>query len=145
MLNKSERHALISGAVQRLWTVYQGMNNFYDEPPFAERLKRLSERGPIPETAQEQFVQVVVGCYIGNGYDVFWAAEPYYGSMIRSFSPREVNFLVFLTRSNTVLARRIQSNSSHRRRLAEAMRLIDPATVSSSARPDYNWWIQNNS
>jgi hypothetical protein len=145
LLNESERHALISGAVQRLWMVHQGMNNFYNEPPFAERVSRLSEQGPIPETAQEQFVQVVVGCYIGNGYGVSWAAEPYYESMIRSFSPREVNLLVSLTRGDTVLARRIQSHSTCRRRLVQAMSLIDPATVPSAARADYDRWIQNNS
>lgn len=145
LLNESERHALISGAVQSLWIVHQGMNNFYNEPPFAERLNRLSEQGPIPETAQEQFVQVVVGCYIGNGYGVSWAAARYYESMIRSFSPHEVNLLVFLAKGNTILARRIQSNLSCRQRLAQAMRLIDPATVPSAARVDYDRWTQDNS
>jgi hypothetical protein len=36
LLNESERHGLISHAISRLWTVHQGMNNFYNEPPFAE-------------------------------------------------------------------------------------------------------------
>lgn len=39
LLNESERHSVISNAVQRLWNVHQGMNNFYNEPPFAERLE----------------------------------------------------------------------------------------------------------
>lgn len=144
LLNEAERHALISREVQRLWTIHQGMNNFHNEPPFAKRLKELSEQGPIPETAQEQFVQVVISCYIGNGYGVSWAAEPCYESMVRSFSPREVNLLIGLTRGNTVLAQRIQNNSSCRGRLAQAMSLIDSATVPRSARADYDRWIQNN-
>ena len=94
LLNESERHSLISGLVKRLWVVHQGMNNFYNEPPFAERLSRLSEQEPIPETIQEQFVHTVVGCYIGNGYGISRAAESYYESMIRSFSPKEVGLMI---------------------------------------------------
>lgn len=143
-LNESERHALISGALENLWIVHQSMNNFYNEPSFAERLRKLSEQAPTPETAQEQFVQVVVSCYIGNGYGVSRAAEPHYISMIRSFSPREVGLLVAMTRGDSVLARRIQSNSLCRRRLVQAMRLIDSATVPSLVRADYNRWVQDN-
>ncbi|MGH7951176.1 MAG: hypothetical protein ACREFE_04560, partial [Limisphaerales bacterium] len=116
LLNESERHSVISNAVQRLWTVHLGMNNFYNEPPFAERLKALSEQGPIPETAQEQFVYNVVGCYIGNGYGVSWAAATAYESMIQEFSPREVSIMIGLARSNTSVGKRIQDDSSCRTR-----------------------------
>lgn len=68
LLNESERHALVSNAVKRLWTVHQSFNNFYNEPPFAERLRILSKQGGIPETAQEEYVQTVVGCYVGDPY-----------------------------------------------------------------------------
>jgi len=77
LLNESERHVLISNAVKRLWTVHQGFNNFYNEPPFAERLKRISEQGGIPETAQEEYVRTIVGCYVGNPFGVSHAAEPF--------------------------------------------------------------------
>jgi hypothetical protein len=144
LLNESERHAVISTAVRRLWTVHQGMNNFHNEPPFAERVRKLSEQGSIPATAQEEFVQVVVGSYIGNGYGVSWAAEPHYESMIRSFSPREVHHLLFLTRDGTIIARRIQGHPLCRSRFAQAVRLIDRATVPQTALPDYDRWTQNN-
>ena len=68
LLNESERHSVISAAVGRLWDVHLAMNNFYNEPPFAERLMNLSDVEPIPSTIQEKFVLTVVGCYIGNGY-----------------------------------------------------------------------------
>ena len=67
-LNEAERHSVISAAVRQLWNIHLGMINFYNEPPFAERLMRLSELEAIPETIQEQFVHNVVGCYIGNTY-----------------------------------------------------------------------------
>lgn len=70
LLNESEQHAVFYRAIERLWNVHNGTNNFYNEPPFAERLLELSLHGAVPETAQEQFVQVVVCCNIGNGYGV---------------------------------------------------------------------------
>ncbi|BDA13706.1 hypothetical protein KAM339_022470 [Aeromonas caviae] len=74
LLNESEQHVIFSRATERLWNVHNGMNNFYNEPPFAERLLELSQQGAVPETVQEQFVQTVVCCNIGNGYGVSWAA-----------------------------------------------------------------------
>jgi len=142
LLNESERHSMISSAVQRLWTVHLGMNNFYNEPPFADRLKSLSDQGPIPETAQEQFVHTVIGCYIGNGYGVCWAATGAYESMIQGFSPREVTIMIALARSNTIVGRRIQNDGSCRTRFVRALKLIDRASVPSGVLADYDKWTQ---
>src|SRR5690606_35911576 len=38
LLSETERHALISTACKNLMAVHQGMNNFYNEGPFAERV-----------------------------------------------------------------------------------------------------------
>lgn len=145
LLNESERHSVISNAVKTLWTVHQGMNNFYNEPPFAERLRRLSEQGAIPETAQEQFVYAVVSCYIGNSYGVSWAAEPHYETMIRSFSPREISIMISAARGTSILRKRIQHYSSCRSRYAQALRLLDPKSVPSSATADFKHWTQSSS
>jgi len=141
LLNESERHSVISNAVQRLWTVHLGVNNFYNEPPFAERVKLLADQGPIPETAQEQFVQCVVGCYIGNGYGICWAAEPFYVATIRSFSPREVSIMIGLSRSNNLVGRRIQTGGQCSKRFSRALGLIDRASVTSGSMTDYEKWI----
>ena len=116
LLSQSERHSVISGAVRQLWDVHSGMNNFYNEPPFAERLMKLSEAEPIPETIQEHFVQTVVGCYIGNGYGVSRAAVQYYRSMIRSFSPKEIAILISANRGRSTVANRVRHDSSCRKR-----------------------------
>ena len=142
LLNESERHSVISGAVRRLWTVHLGFDNFYNEPPFAERLMKLSEAEPIPETIQEQFVHTVVGCYIGNGYGVSRAALRYYRSMIKSFSPKEIAILISANRGNTTVAGRIQRISSCRQRFLEALEMIEIGSVSRSLRTDYNRLIQ---
>ena len=142
LLNESERHSLISNAVSEMWRVHQGLNNFYNEPPFARRLSNLAQQGRIPETAEEEFVDVVVSCYVGNGYGVSWAAIPYYERLIRSFTADEVSVLVALAKGNTLLARRLQNHTSCRRRFSLALTLIDSATVPSAARADFDQWIR---
>ena len=142
LLNESERHSVISAAVRRLWDVHLAMNNFYNEAPFAERLLKLSEVEAIPETIQQQFVDTVVGCYIGNGYGVSRAAVAYYEAMIQSFSPREIASLVSIRRRKTTVAERIQSWNSCRNRLLGAMQLIDTGSIPPTLKSEYTRVIQ---
>jgi len=142
ILNDSERHGVISSAINRLWGVHQGMNNFYNEPPFAERLQKLSEQEAIPDTIQESYVNIVIGCYIGNGYGVSNAAIPHYETMIRGFSPREIDFAVSLPGPNTIVGRRISGKASCKRNFADALRLIDKGSVPNAAKAAYDKYIQ---
>ena len=142
LLNESERHSVISAAVRQLWNVHLGLNNFYNEPPFAERLLKLSEAEPIPETIQEQFVQTVVVCYIGNGYGVSHAAVPYYRTMIESFSPKEKAVLILAGRGKSKVAERVKSSSFCRQRFLEALQLIDSRSISPSLRIEYQRLIR---
>lgn len=142
LLNESERHGLVSHAVSRLWTVHQGMDNFYNEPPFAERLRRISEQGAIPETIQEQYVHVVIGCRMGNGYGVCRAAIADYDAMIQGFSPREISIAVEIHRTNTIVGRRTHTTGSCRSNYVAALRMIDRASVPSGAQTDYDTYTQ---
>lgn len=139
LLNESEQHVVFSRAIDRLWNVHNGMNNFYNEPPFAERLLEITQQGAVPETIQDSFVQTVVCCRIGNGYGVSNAAVPYYDEMIKSFSPREVATLVRAAVDNTsTIGRRISNNGSCRKNLKTVLELIDAASVSNSVKADYD-------
>jgi hypothetical protein len=60
ILNESEQHRVFYRAVERLMNVHNEMNNFYNEPAFAERLLELTSQGAVPETIQKQYVQVMV-------------------------------------------------------------------------------------
>ncbi|QOJ21958.1 MAG: hypothetical protein HRU77_15460 [Gammaproteobacteria bacterium] len=142
LLNESEQHAVFSRAIERLMTAHLALNNFYNEPPFAERLSELSRQGEVPETAQEAYVSAVVGCYIGNGYGVSWAAEPYYKKMIESFSPREISHMIKLAGAGGALNRRISSNTSCKSRYKEALNLIDAASVPSGVKADYETFLK---
>lgn len=130
LLNESEQHHIFSRAVDRLWTVHNGMNNFYNEPAFAERLLELSLQGAIPETVQEEYVQTVGCCRVGNGYGVSNAAVKYYDQMIQNFSPREISVLLqSATSNNNTLGRRVLAGGSYRSNFKTLLGLIDPASV----------------
>ncbi len=137
LLNESEQHAVFSKAIDRLMSAHLGLNNFYNEPPFAERLYELSKNSNVPETVQEAYVEAVVTCYMGNGYGISWAAEPYYKKMIEAFSPREISLMVSLARKGGALYRRITSSSSCAKRYKEALYIIDPSSVPSGVKADY--------
>ncbi|MCK8077666.1 hypothetical protein MSG34_15990 [Vibrio sp. 1CM2L] len=139
LLNESEQHVVFSRAIDRLWNAHNGMNNFYNEPPFAERLLEVSQQGAIPETIQDHFVQTVVSCRIGNGYGISNAAISYYNDIIRSFSPREVATLIrsAITRS-TIIGRRVSSHGNCRRNLKSVLELIDAASIPNGVKADYD-------
>lgn len=143
LLNESEQHAIFYRAIERLWNIHNSMNNFYNEPPFAERLLELSKQSAIPETIQEQFVQTVVCCTIGNGSGVCWAATASYEQLIRSFSPREIAMMINLAvTSTTTLARRVLGHTSCRQRFKYTLTLIDPASVPSGVKAAYDTFMR---
>lgn len=119
------------------------MNNFYNETPFAERLLELSRQGAVPETVQEQFVQVVVCCNVGNGYGVCWAASTSYDQIVKSFSPREIATMIRLAATpETTLGRRVASQPSCRERFKQNLKLIDPASVPSGVKSAYEQFLK---
>lgn len=143
LLNESEQHAVFYRAIERLWNVHNGGNNFYNEPPFAERLLELSLQGAVPETIQEQFVQVVVCCNIGNGYGVCWAASTSYEQIIRNFSPREIATMIRLATANeSTLGRRVNTLPPCRARFKSTLALIDPASVPSGVKAAYDHFMR---
>lgn len=139
LLNESEQHAVFSKATTRLWNVHNGMNNFYNEPPFAERLLELTQQGAIPETMQETLVHVVACCTVGNGYGVSNAAVPYYKKIVEAFSPREIATLIRLAMNrHSDLGRRLSNSAAARTRLKQALELFDPASIPSGVKTDYD-------
>ena len=90
LLGEGEVHSLITSASRTLLRVHDDWNNFYNEPPFAERLEYLSRHSGVPESAQAVFVEAVITCGIGNIYGVSNAAMPSYRAMVKSFSPKEI-------------------------------------------------------
>lgn len=142
LLDESERHGIIAKAVERLWNTHRSFDNFYNEPPFAERLLELSHAGEIPETIREQYIEAVVGCFIGNGYGISRAAEPMYIKMIQEFSPKEIVVLLQLTKGDGIVSRRIVHDPSCKSRYIHALKLIDQASLQPGAKADYDMLLK---
>lgn len=142
-LNETERHGVFYRSIERLWNVHNGMNNFYNEPPFAERLLELSQQGAVPETVQDSYVQTICCCFIGNGYGVSWAAAPSYEQMIKGFSPKEIASMIRSASSaENSLGRRVQNSGSCRQRFKLALAFIDPASVPNGVKTEYEKHIK---
>jgi hypothetical protein len=122
--------------------VHNSFNNFYNEPPFAERLASLTNQNRVPETAQYEFVSTVVTCAIGNGYGVSHAAMPHYERMIRSFSPSEVNIMLSLPASKTAVGNKLASLPSCKSNFAKIVTLVDASSVPTPARQAYEKWLK---
>lgn len=144
LLGDTEVHSLITTAAANLLSVHNSMNNFYNEPPFAERLNGLAIQNRIPESAQHEFVNAVITCATGNPYGVSHAAIPAYTAMIKSFSPAEIKIMLDLANSNTVVGNRIRGHGECRARFKGLVDLIDSTSVPTPARGAYNKWMRHD-
>ena len=123
--------------------MHNGWENFYNEPPFAERLARLTRRNRVPETAQPAFVGAVVTAATGNGYGVSRAASPFYNEMVKSFSPKEIMMMLDLTKGTSTVAGRIRSDKGCERRFRALVGLIDPKSVPTTSKSLYSKWVSS--
>lgn len=142
LLGEHEVHSLLSNACKRLMTVHQSYENFYNEPPFAERLMQLSEQVAIPDTVKEELVETVVTCASGNSYGVSNAALPYLHKMVKSFSPSEVEIMLSLPSKKCVFGERLKAHSSCRAKYKALVQLIDASSVPAKAGAAYAHWIK---
>jgi hypothetical protein len=142
LLGEHEFHSLLSNASKRLLGVHQAVDNFYNEPPFAERLLQLTQQGAIPDTAKEELVAVVVTCATGSPYGVSNAAVPHYHNIIQGFSPNEVEIMLGLPAQNLIVSGRLRSHGSCRSRFKELVGLIDPSSVPTKSASAYAHWTK---
>ena len=141
LLSEAEFHALVTTAARNLLSVHNSFNNFYNEPPFAERLAALAKQNRVPESAQFEFVNTVVTCATGNQWGVSNAAMGDYQNIIRSFSPNEIRIMLQLVETNTVVAARVRAHSRCRSQFATLVRLLDSSSVATPLRHTYEGWL----
>ncbi len=125
LLDNLEGHNIFFKAVERLWRVHNGSDNFYNELPFAEHLLEILEHSPVPESVREHYVQTVVCCFIGDEYGHSMAAEPIYEKIIRNFGRDEVGLMMKLaSKEGSILKNRLVDYSC-RERFKEILLLVD--------------------
>ncbi len=143
LLGTAEIHAIFTTASANLLSAHNGMDNFYNEPPFARRLLQISNQNKIPETAQYSVVEAVITCATGNPWGVSNAAVPSYEAMIKSFSPSEVAFMLnFGSLPKTMVGQRIATIPDCRKRFTKLVKLLSPTSVPTQAKTQYDYWIK---
>jgi len=141
LLGDTEMHGLITTAAAQLLSVHNAFNNFYNEPPFADRLANLASQNRIPESARSDFVNAVVTCATGNAYGISHAAVPSYHAMIKSFSPAEIRIMLELPASNSTVGNRVRSHSRCKAGFKELVGLLDSSSVPTLVRSVYDKWL----
>lgn len=141
LLSEAERHYLISTACKNLKSVHQAFDNFYNEPPFAERLYQLSAQGAMPDSVKEEFVETILMCAVGNSYGVSNAAVPFYENAIKNFSPAEVLVMMHLPESKTVIGDRIRAHITCQKRYKRLVALIDKSSVPTQSLKYFEYWM----
>jgi hypothetical protein len=141
LLSEAERHSIISRACRQLMTTHQAMDNFFNERAFAERLHRLSVGQQIPETARDEFVEAVVTCSVGNQYGTANSADGFYQSMIKDFSPKEIQAMLALPDSATLVANRIGFSDRCKQKFKSLVGLVQAASVPNQVQAVYKSWL----
>jgi len=138
LLWESERHSIIVKACKNLLDVHYSMNNFYNEPPFAERLYEITTWASVPLTAKEMFVEAVLICGMWNWYWVSNAAFPYYKKLVSNFSPKEVDIALKMSENkDTNVWRHLTYWRTYLNNFKTLISWIDISTVSSELKHVY--------
>ena len=142
LLSTSEQHSLIKNACNNLLNAHLGFNNFYTEPPFAQRLLEITSSLKTPETVQYEYVYTVLMAYIGNPYGVSNAAIEYYEEMIKNFSPKEISILIGLPNYKSLFTDRIKSYPQCKVRYVLALELLDRDSMNTTQLGLYDNLLQ---
>ena len=141
LLSEAERHSIISRACRQLMATHQATDNFYNERAFAERLSALSSGQQIPETVRAEFVETVVTCSVGNQYGTANSADGYYQSMIKNFSPREIQIMLQLPTSTTLVGNRIKHFGRCREKFKLLVSILQPSSIPNTSKGVYEGWL----
>lgn len=94
-LESSEQVAIFKKGIDNLQQAHWGINNFYTEPAFADRLNDISKQiSPIPEIVINEYIQTLMDCYLGNAYGVSNMAVDDYYAMLTNLTPKGIQALL---------------------------------------------------
>ncbi|MBM7606005.1 hypothetical protein JOC75_004033 [Metabacillus crassostreae] len=93
-------------ALDNLFMVHNGYNNFHNEPPHAKLITAyVPQTGDIPEAVIEKYVKVLTMCSIGNGFGVSDVALVYYEDLLNRFNEPQIIEFVKLVSDSDVKSR----------------------------------------
>ena len=115
----------IDAALEALLEAHRGMNNFYNEPIFAENLKRIVENPEkIPLNIRHKYVTDLVYISLGNGYGVSHQAQPIYMELIAGFDS-DLSLLAATAFMDSLIASKLQHSNLARENYREILESIE--------------------
>jgi hypothetical protein len=98
----------VEDILDRLVGVHNGLNNFYNEPPYARQLEALvGAHGSVPKQVTEKYVRTLVYLFLTKGNGTAWNAEPIYLKLIDQFDFHQMTLAV-LSYQDVQIASRLQ-------------------------------------
>ncbi|MCY8068747.1 hypothetical protein MOF28_00420 [Bacillus haynesii] len=144
LLPKDKVASIVLSAIKNLEEAHFGMDNFYNEKPFAERLASSFDK-KIPSPILKRYVSVVALCYVGNRYGTSHSASPYYERMIKNFSLKEVEQLFAVikdTREDNYLKYRIENVDRCKKQFKNLIELLSKDAVPVKNKTEYENWLK---
>ncbi|MFC4125209.1 hypothetical protein [Nocardia rhizosphaerae] len=124
-LPESDREAELAQALDDLTNAHEGWNNFYQEPPVAQRLLNLvGKYGQVPARISSTYVRQLVYVFLTNGSGTAWSADPIYKELIGKFDGGQAAIALRVF-DDSKIASRLQ-HELPRTKWAELLELITP-------------------
>jgi hypothetical protein len=131
-LTPETRAVEISTALDTLDAAHHGMNNFYNEAAPAQKLRELAGHGDVPASIRNRYIRTVAELFIGNGYGVSWAADPFYQEMVQQFSPSDAG--IALRMFDDIAFSSLLGSTVGQSRWDTLLDLLDPKLTSNTDR-----------
>jgi hypothetical protein len=124
-LPESDRVVELAESLDQLIVAHEGWNNFYNEPPVAQRLLDLVGRfGKVPAQLRHRYVSELVYVFLTNGSGISWSADPIYQQLIELFDGEQAG-LALRSFADTRISSRLQFTLG-REKWDQLLELIDP-------------------
>lgn len=98
----------ISDILTNLKNAHRNMNNFYNEPPFAQALERaIGDGRGIPRILERDYVNTIVEVFITNGNGIAYSADAVYERLINLFDERRA-IIAIISYSQEAIASKLR-------------------------------------
>ena len=139
---EDNRAIIFNRVAQQFLDAHNGWNNFYNEPTYAKALHALDKE--VPMEALRTYVLSVVSSFVGNGYGVSNAAQPFNIKMLESLSQAGVD-MVFKLFANDLDLMGTMTYTNPAKRMNLLMEILKEKTISAEHEVIFKFYIGSDS
>ena len=102
----------------------------------------LASQSAVPNSVKPELVETIVTCAVGNPYGISNAAFPHYKKAIKAFTPAEIEIMLSLPKTKTVVGNRIRTYKKCEQSYRYLVSLIESSSVPIKVKKKYSQWIK---